>query len=230
MLRFIALFLFSSALLVSAPRTFTDMQGRTITAELISVQNDQVTIRRTDGQTFTLGIATFGEADQKLIHDWAAEQTAKKPAVDDKPVIDPKKLTIGVSRGKFDSHTLAQYEGYVHKHEDWGYTVQVTNTHLRSIEKIRVEYNLFARTFSDVSSPTMISGTKAVSTLKTGAFETFRTFTAEVCKRKDSYFGNESGELRGIWVRLYVGDQLVTETSSPESLMTKERWTKPDPN
>jgi len=226
MLRVIVLFLLATGLLEAAPRTFTDQMGRTITAELISVQNDQATIRRADGQTFTLAVATLHEDDQKYIHEWAATQPAKKNTPEDKFVLDPKKITVGLSRGKFDSHTLAQYEGYIHKHEDWGYTVQITNTHLRPLEKIRLEYNLFARTFSDISSPTFVADKKVIEKLKTGGSETFRTRTAEVCKRKDMYFGNESGELRGIWIRLYVGDQLVSEQSSPESLIGKEKWTK----
>ncbi|MFA6289834.1 MAG: hypothetical protein WC661_20830 [Opitutaceae bacterium] len=227
MLRVVSLFLLTAGLIAAAPRTFTDQTGRTITAELLSVQNGQATIRRTDGQTFTLATTTLSDDDQKFIIEWNSSQPAKKPAAEDKFVLDPKKLTVGLSRGKFDSHTLAQYEGYVHKHEDWGYTVQITNSHLRPIEKIRIEYNLFARTFSDISSPSFVSDTKVIEKLKAGGSETFRTRTAEVCKRKDIYFGNESGELRGVWIRLYVGDQLITELSSPDSLMTKEKWTKP---
>jgi len=227
MLRFIPCLLLTTALLAAAPRTFTDQMGRTISAEIVSVQNDQATIRRTDGQTFTLAISTLSDDDQKYIRDWSAAQPAPKPAAEEKPVVDPKKITVGLSRGKFDSHTLYKYEGYIHKHEDWGYTVQITNTHLRSLEKIRLEYNLFARTYSDVSSPTLVSGSKTIDTLKTGGSEIFRTRTAEVCKRKDIYYGNEGGELRGIWIRLYVDNQLVSEQSSPDSLMTKEIWSKP---
>ncbi len=227
MLRIVSLFLLTAGLIAAEPRTFTDQMGRTITAELISVQNDQVTIRRTDGQTFTLATSTLNDDDRKYIREWVSAQPAKKSAAEDKFILNPKKLTVGLSRGKFDSHTLAQFEGYIHKHEDWGYTVQITNTHLRPIEKIRLEYNLFARTFNDISSPTFVSDTKTIDKLKAGGSEIFRTRTAEVCKRKDIYFANESGELRGIWIRLYVGDQLISEQSSPESLMTKEKWTKP---
>ncbi len=228
MLRAIALFLFAAGLLEAAPRTFTDQAGRTVTAEIVSVQNDQVIIRRDDGQSFTLAISTLSDDDRKYLGDWSANQkTAVKQAPDEKFVPDPKKIVVGLSRGKFDSHTLAKFDGYTHKHEDWGYIVQIINNHLRPLEKIRFEYNILSRTFSDTTSPTMISGTKSIAALKTGGSETFRTQSAEVCKRRDIYFGNESGELRGIWIRLYVGDQLVSEQSSPESLMAKEKWSKP---
>lgn len=231
MLRLITLFLLVSALRAVAAHTFTDQMGRTISADLISVHSEQVTIRRTDGQLFTLAISTFTKEDQKYVHDWASTQSdpsTPKPDADEKPVIDPKKITIGLSRGKFDSHTLAKYDGYTHKHEDWGYTIQIRNTNLHPVKSIRVEYNLFARTFSDISTPSMVSGTKTIDVLKTGGTESFRTRTAEICKRQDIYFGNDNGELRGIWIKLYVDNQLISEQSSPETLLTKEKWSKPE--
>lgn len=92
---------------------------------------------------------------------------------------------------------------------------------------MRIEYNLFARTFSDVSTPTMITGSKAINIIPSRGSETFRTRSAEVCKTKDTYFGyNSGGEMRGIWIRIYADNQLLIEQSSPESLMKSDKWTK----
>ncbi|MDF3058603.1 MAG: hypothetical protein K0R17_2818 [Rariglobus sp.] len=215
-------FLFA-AVLQAEPRTFTDQFGRSITAELLSVEGDNVRIRREDGQLFTLSISKLTEADQKFIKDWAA-----KPApAEEKSTPDPKKLIVGLSRGKFSSRTLTKYDTYTHKHEDWGFSIQLTNQHLRPVENLRVEYNLFARTYSDISSPTMITGSKVINAIASRGSETFRTRSTEVCKTKDTYFGyNSGGEMRGIWIRIYADDQLLIEQSSPESLMTSDKWTK----
>jgi hypothetical protein len=32
--------------------------------------------------------------------------------------------------------------------------------------------------------------------------------------------------MRGIWIRLYSDGKLLIEQSSPESLMTSEKWTR----
>lgn len=32
--------------------------------------------------------------------------------------------------------------------------------------------------------------------------------------------------MRGIWYRVYADSQLIIEASSPDSLMTTEKWTK----
>lgn len=228
MKRFLAAFFLCSGLLQAEPRTFTDLFGRTITAELISVEGDQIRIRRDDGQVFTLTTSKLTEADQKFIKNWSASQpggSGDKP--DEKFTPDPKKIIVNLSRGKFDSRTLAKYDNYTHKHEQWGYSIQLTNQHLRAVSKFRIEYNLFARTYADTSGPTLITGAKNIDAIPSRGSEVFRTGTAEVCKQRDTYFGNNySGEMRGIWIRIYADGQLLIEQSSPDSLMQSEKWSK----
>ncbi len=52
-------------------RTFTSVDGRTITAKIEVVSNQQVTLVREDGQRFTVPIERFSPADQEAIrrHD-----------------------------------------------------------------------------------------------------------------------------------------------------------------
>ncbi len=228
MKRLLALLVFGVSLLHAEPRTFTDQFGREIIAELISVEGDQIRIRRADGQIFTLSASKLTEADQKYIKTWAAARPESKPEVTvEKSAPDPKKLIVNLSRGKFSSITLYKYDTYTHKHEQWGYSIQITNQHLRPVENLRVEYNLFARTFADTTSPTLITGAKTLKIIPSRESEVFRTGSAEVCKTKDTYFGNNtSGEMRGIWYRIYADGQLLIEQSSPDSIMRDEKWTK----
>jgi len=226
--------LFTALLLVVAvqaePRTFTDQFGRTITAELIAVDGDQIRIRRDDGQVFTLAPSKLTQDDQKYIQAWvAARPAAAAPAEDPKvkAAPDPKKIMVNLSRGKFASRTLTKFEGYTHKHEDWGYSIQVMNNQIRALPKLRIEYNLFTRTYSDVSSPTLLTGSKEIEVIPSRGDTVMRTGTTEVCKRRDVYFGNSGGEMRGIWLRIYSEGELIIEQASPESLMTGEKWTKP---
>lgn len=230
MKRIIAIVFFGIGLLQAEPRTFTDLFGRAITAELISVDGDQIRIRRDDGQTFTLATSKLTEADQKYIKDWVASQPSTSPTsekTDTKTLPDPKKIVVNLSRAKFNTRIITKYETYVHKHEDWGYSIQLTNQNLGALQKLRIEYNLFARTYADSSSPTLITGAKNIATLASRGSDVFRTGSAEVCKTKDTYFGNNGGgEMRGIWLRIYIDDQLLIEQSSPDSLMQSEKWTK----
>lgn len=217
--------------LQAEPRTFTDQFGRTITAELVSVNGDLVTIRRDDGQVFNLSISKLTEADQQYIKNWSASRPGEKPSADAEKEVkftpDVKKLIVNLSRGKFETRTLTKYDTYTHKHEQWGYSIQLTNQHLRPVSNFRVEYNLFARTYADTSGPTLITGAKNIPVIASRGSEVFRTGSAEVCKTKDTYFGyNSGGEMRGIWIRIYVDGELLIEQSSPDSLMQSEKWTK----
>ena len=56
--------------------TFTDTQGRLLKAELVSILGDQVTIKRDDGQVFTVKASTFSQADQ----DWLKQRGMPKDA------------------------------------------------------------------------------------------------------------------------------------------------------
>lgn len=229
MKRLIAAGLFLIASVLHAElRVFTDQFGRTLTAEIVSVEGDQVRLRREDNQVFTLAISKLTEDDQKFIKLWAAALPATPASkAEEKSAPDPKKLIVALSKGKFSSRTLTKYDTYVHKHEDWGYSIQLTNQNLRSFENLRIEYNLFARTFADTTSPTLISGSKTIKVIPSRDSEVFRTGTAEVCKSRDTSWGyNSSGEMRGIWVRIYCDGQLIIEQSSPESIMTSEKWSK----
>lgn len=60
-------------------RQFTDLNGRLLRGELISVAGDSVTIRREDGSVFTLKAASFSAADQAYFKQAAAALPAGAP-------------------------------------------------------------------------------------------------------------------------------------------------------
>jgi hypothetical protein len=57
-------------------RSFTNAQGVSIQAALISVTNGQATIRREDGGQFTVPVTAFSQADQDYIRQWSSRPTA----------------------------------------------------------------------------------------------------------------------------------------------------------
>lgn len=235
------------------PVDLTDLVGRTIRAELISLEGETLTIRREDGREFAIELKSLSDADQTKVLAWNKERLAAaandafasapaaKPAAPDTPeppaapaaktqpkyVPDMAKVTLALSRFKAGTTTLAKGDGYSHKHEQWGYSFQVNNRNLYPVEKVRIEYNLFARTFYDSSTPSVVSGTLEIPPVASNRSETAKTKTAEVCKLRGYYTANTGGELRGIWVKLYVDDKLINEQVSPESLRTTEEWRSP---
>ena len=59
-------------------RTWTDVQGRTITARLLHADQGKATIEieRADGVHFTLPIARLCSADQQFVQNWVPEPAA----------------------------------------------------------------------------------------------------------------------------------------------------------
>jgi hypothetical protein len=70
------------------PRVFTDNEGRKITAELTLVEDESITLKRSDGKTFTIPLEKLSEEDRDYSLDWKKrhesdmeELTAKAEAV-----------------------------------------------------------------------------------------------------------------------------------------------------
>lgn len=224
----------------------TDLLGRTIRAELVSADADNVKIRRADGVEFQIEIKSLRDEDQARVKTWAesaansaanspsatpaadpAPAAAKPAATEVKRIPDRKNITLSASRFKGDTNTIDKFEGYSHKHEQWGYSFQVTNGHPFPLDKVRLEYNLYARTYPDSSTPALVSGVFDFPAIGANRSEKMKTKTAEVCKRKGAYVDNIGGELRGIWARLYVNDELMHEFVFPASLKTEVEWVAP---
>lgn len=80
---FLSILLFSGGFLTINPclaRTFTDTQNRTIEAELISVEDGVVRVRRSDGREFSIPIKNLSQADQDYIEDFVQSDRADQPS------------------------------------------------------------------------------------------------------------------------------------------------------
>jgi hypothetical protein len=218
--------------------TLTDKQNRSIKADVLSVDGKQASIRRDDGQVFTLDLDLLAGDDQKKLKEWAAHEAAKP--------LPPGAIRLELSRGVFktvktDSDvTLTTGEivknGRTTTDEKWGYAVTITNKTPLELSGLRTEYRLFA-TIDNVH-------VKEKEGLKKKAYRSeiesipplgktvFRTETISAIKMK--YNGNivsaKTGDsssretLTGIWIRVYRGDELLEEVSMPEKLRTTETW------
>jgi len=55
--------------------TFTNQDGRTIKANILSVAQDDVNLKRDDGQSFKVPVSTFSKEDQNFIRQWVIQQS-----------------------------------------------------------------------------------------------------------------------------------------------------------
>jgi hypothetical protein len=212
-------------------RTLTDKQGRSLKADVISVEGDKVTIRREDGQTFTLSLDTLSEDNQTSLKEWAAKQAKLIPAGN---------VEVQLSRGHFGTKMKDDGGGIIMSEEQWGYTATLFNRARKPLNGMRVEYILFVKPDTEPGKDTISAplkqkpGSKTIDALAPLDSISFRTDSIPIYKQqlKPGYIWGKTGNnspvkdsLYGIWLRVYVGDQMVDEVVNPESLSKSEKWT-----
>ncbi|MEM7145926.1 MAG: hypothetical protein AAF591_12385 [Verrucomicrobiota bacterium] len=96
-------------------REFTDPNGNTMTAEIVSASGDTVSMKRSDGKTFTTKVTVFSQDDQDYIKQWIEdEQSNRTPRVD-----------IDVNTGKSNREAQDDYDDRIQSFE---FTAKITNT------------------------------------------------------------------------------------------------------
>lgn len=208
--------------------TLTDKQGRSIKADVISVADNQVKIKRDDGQTFDLAINTLSEDDQKKLKDWAAKDATRIPA---------SALKIELNRGVFKTDKKDK-DGMTLTQEKWGYNITVTNQSAKPIPTLTLKYVLFVKPDlgpgKDDENPKLKRsiGTADIAGIQPLSKVELRTDSIDIYKQKlkPGYVWRGAGgtemirdTLCGVWLRVYAGDELVSETCVPESLMKTEK-------
>lgn len=218
-----ALFLFTASLLQAEPRTFTDAQGRTITAELLEAGEDSIRIRRDDGSLFNIPINTLSQSDQDYITDW----------IDAQITAAAERMRINVSKFK---DTLSKSDGIAYKTrtEAAGYLISLFNESMVILDGLNIEYRIFMireRTYTTSDPRKSRSGSIPVARIdrksKVDVKTSTLTLQRERLKSDWSYYGsNKRGtadQLDGIWVRVYRGKTLVAEYATSEDLK-RENW------
>ncbi|HSI08576.1 MAG: hypothetical protein ACAH89_04895 [Rariglobus sp.] len=219
-------------------QTLTDKQGRSLKADVMSVDGDKVKIKREDGQTFEIPLATLSDESQKDLKTWASKE-ASRP-------LPPGSLVVDLSRGVFDTEkkdsdvTLVGGDivknGRTTTEEKWGYSVTIQNKTTKPLENLRAEYRLFATVDNVHVKEKQGLKKKAyqspISTIPELGRTVFRTETISAFKMK--YNGNivsaKTGDsssretLSGIWIRIYNGKDLVHEACMPDKLSVSETW------
>jgi hypothetical protein len=90
----LVLFTTLAGLLRAEPRTWTNRDGRTLVAELVSIDEKAVTVRSADGRTFTIPRSTLSDADQTFL-----KGTTSMPAKEGRILFDERGRTLSQVTG-----------------------------------------------------------------------------------------------------------------------------------
>lgn len=233
-------------------RTLTAADGRTIDAEVVGFDGlDKVKVKRADtGQTFTLPISSFADADRDALLAEAKAEASKPP-----PPPRDGEIVVELSRNSGSSvdssSPVMGYTGYDNILREIGsvkvidtdtaYTITLVNRTTRPFENLRVDYVLFLETGSKKMqasqlTKTRTSGSAPIKLLPANKRESVKTTFVRTRKTtikgratwNDVTTGSAPIDLSGIWLRVYIGDTLVLESATPPSLAKENSWNASD--
>ncbi len=208
-------------------RTFTDHEGRTMQAEIISATDRDVKIRRDDGRVFEVPVMTFTLDDRKYIEKWLKEKKSEATPLRIRVEVSQTKKTVG--RDQSLSSTSRQVEA--------GYRILIKNEASEALDGMRIEYRVFKFDdqvgLSDSKRPlNKIAGKiDKVSVPRFGQNEfTTKTvmLTIHQLKPEWRYVGGydprTADSLAGIWLRLVDAKGTVVHEYASSDKLTAEGW------
>jgi hypothetical protein len=123
------------------------------------------------------------------------------------------------------------------KNLKWSYAVTMENKSFKDVQDIQIKYVMFSiqQQVGVVTTGRQNlqrhTGTVSIKVLKNNDTITFNTdaILLKTVDYYDGYYADEQakGALRGLWIRVYVGGQMVYEFMDPQNLSNKETFDPP---
>ena len=207
-------------------RTFTNQDGQTIKAEIVSATDRLVKIRREDGAVFEVPHTTFSLDDRKYIEEWIKKQKVEAAPLRLRVNVSQTKKTVNRSQGLSSTSRVIEA----------GYRIQIKNESTVALEKHTIEYRIFkfAERADRNNRPGLNKVAGKINNISIPRFsqDDYKTevVTLVISQLKPDWYyvdGSNSrtaDSLAGIWLRLMnpAGD-VVHEYLSSEKL-AEEGW------
>jgi hypothetical protein len=206
-------------------RTFTDIEGRTIEAEVLDATATEVQIRRDDGRVFDFPRARLSNADQEFIDDWLRERAFAFGGLE----LSCWRVRLDAERSETPSTREIK--------EQWCYKVSLKNESRTDFDDLTVVYRVFHRAGvirkkKDNPPLQREEGRIPVGTLPAGKEVQIQTDAIElnVSQLKIGWKYRGTGKrrvedsLEGFWCRVMSGDEVLKEFANPSDLPRKQAW------
>ena len=196
-------------------------------ARITHTSGTDVYIERSDGVTAKVNLEIFSEADQQYINEWSLNELLSDDIFD---VRFRQKIS---DENKYTENRIIHEEYSVH------YDLVITNNDRdNDLNNIRVEYlilkfeDAIAAEEKNDGEVKRIKKTITHDTIKareeiqlqTEKFAMLETQLTPGTVWKNGGIRNSKDVVRGIWVKVYVGEKLVAEASKPKNMMRKQSW------
>lgn len=202
--------------LEAVPRNFTSVDGKTVSAELVSADGLQATLKLASGQETVVPLNRLSPADQAFIASWVSSN----------PQAIRYNFMVDATKEKVNS-TEASGRGVTTTTTHWLYHVKVTNRASQPIEGLKVVYQIH---YSDVDgkakSTEVQHGAKDLPPLKPGESASVDTESVKLLSTrldsgyvwKDRAPARQTDTLKGIAVTITHNGKSVHEYTSGTSV------------
>lgn len=200
--------------------------GVKIEAEIMRIDNNEVTIRRKDRQVFTFPVSMLDSKSQRLLQAWALDK-----ALAESLEIRVRERSLGREKNN-TSYSTGDIK-----------TVQMqftaTNKSATVIDDLRVEFRIFVTreqlgmSNKQFSREEIIPGQFSIRSLAANSQEVVDANPA-IKLMEEKFHGNvystqsnkrsSQDKVSGYWYRVYRGKNLITENASPRRLMQVKDW------
>ncbi|MFZ4763698.1 MAG: hypothetical protein ACOYMN_01990 [Roseimicrobium sp.] len=158
-----AVVLLSAHAVLAVPRNFTSTDGKTISAELVTANSLQATLKLASGQESVVPLNRLSKADQDFITAWLKQSPQAAQAIRYNFEVDASKEKLDTKKTRTGSSVINATTS------EWLYHVKITNRASQLIEGLQMRFQIH---YNDVDGKTksteLKSGAKAVPALKPG--------------------------------------------------------------
>jgi hypothetical protein len=217
------------------PRTFTNAEGNTVEAELISLEDETVVLKLRNGTAAKVPLKTLSESDQSFVTAWWEENKDKLKPMDVRLTIDKKADRIDrtvTSTGGGNRNALNQPPPIIKKVtiDEFHYIGELKSYVRKDVEDITVDYTIYKRVSTndkDGLDTTVeeIDGTDTIRVLKGLGSATFETDEVQ-CEDISETGGNKPRTSKretilGVVFTLSAGGQDFLKQSDPDNLIER---------
>jgi hypothetical protein len=220
------------------PRTFTNTDGKTVEAELLTVEGDFAVLKLPSGKGAKVPLKSLSESDQSYITAWWAENKDKLKPMDVRLAIDKKtdridrKITRSGSTGAQRNGQSNQVSPIVKKLtiDEFKYIGELKSYVRKGVADIAVEYTIYKRVSTNdkeglKSEVEEIDGTDTIRLLEALGSATFETEAVQ-CEDTSESGGNKPRTSKretilGVVFTLSAGGEDFLKQSDPENLLER---------
>ena len=200
-------------------RTFTDTQGRTIDARILTVNDDQVQIERNDRQRFTLPVAMFTERDRAFIEAWAKSNALKAQTA----------FTLGAT-AKFENDRRSEPMGLFRRERDAYYEIKLENMTSEPLKGLELRYRIYVRDTDASATRDRRSDRWEERVVRNIELEPRKEYTHDTVRMRlvetrlkpgwkwaSGAPATSRDALRGLFFRVYYKGEVIQEYSRPDT-------------